>query len=860
MRPRLSRLGAGALLGVLLIAGALSSLYAARTLRRGIPAWSTDQQADRIVVVRTSHDDLDAAVRVQDEIIAADGVGLSTIFDLRQAIERVPEGERLRLLLRRDGRLLERQVPLETTLWFAFSVVSGQAVSWLFLLCGVVVFLLRPEEKQAVLLALLFSLFPKIGVVSVPFAAPVAVRLLEVVSTSASVAFWPVFLHFFLVFPQRSRWLDRCPSAERWIYLPALGVLLPLVGTFSAASVLDPSWAFAFVRGVRSLELVYLAIASGSILLGLAGLVASFRRAERRDRRRLKVVVAGSLAGLLPMLAAVLVLVALGPSRLSRDTIRAIAVCVMVSLPLFPLSFAYAIVRHQVIPVRVILRRGVRYVLVSRGFALVQVLAVVGVIALLLSGHRAALIDSFGPRMDIVVTVVVGGLCAAGLGVLNRRIGGAIDRRFFRETYDSRRILSDLAEGVRQVALPGEVLSLAVRRIQDALHTEGVLAFLRDAASAGHRWSVHSPRAEGRAALATDAPRLWVLPDTDPLVERLRSSLLPISLDPPLPEKGVAKPSAVEAALREEGVALLLPLPVRQELIGVLALGPRLGDLPFSREDRELLRGVAWQVGLALDSARVAQRMAEEERLRYELTVASEVQRRLFPSEVPRLRRVNLAGACLPALEVGGDYYDFLMLGEGRLGIAVADVSGKGISAAIIMSIVQASLRSQLAAGQVPLSDLVASMNRLLLRSTAPNSFASFFYGQLDENTGHLAYVNAGLNPPLLFRAANGRPAERLWTGGLVIGAVAETEYRAEEVKLDPGDVLVAYTDGMTEAFDAEGRDFGEQRLEGAVAQALTLSAEAIRDQVLAKVQAFCGEAPQHDDMTLVVAKFGGAE
>jgi sigma-B regulation protein RsbU (phosphoserine phosphatase) len=282
-----------------------------------------------------------------------------------------------------------------------------------------------------------------------------------------------------------------------------------------------------------------------------------------------------------------------------------------------------------------------------------------------------------------------------------------------------------------------------------------------------------------------------------------------------------------------------------------------------------------------IENSRLVRRMAEEERLRREVEIASAVQRRLFPEAPPEIEHLDIAGLCQPAQGVGGDYYDFLPLRDGRLGIAVADVAGKGLSAALLMSIVQASLRSQAGSGDGPLSELVSSMNRLLYRSTERNSFASFFYAQFEEDTRRLTYVNAGHNPPMLFRrglegslvpvAVRARavvagalavqaPDEEanvvlLRSGGLVIGAVATATYEEQSLQLAAGDVLVLYTDGVTESFNAQWQEFGEERLRTAAAASLHLPAAGLASTIMDRVHEWRGDAPQHDDITLVVAK-----
>jgi sigma-B regulation protein RsbU (phosphoserine phosphatase) len=323
-----------------------------------------------------------------------------------------------------------------------------------------------------------------------------------------------------------------------------------------------------------------------------------------------------------------------------------------------------------------------------------------------------------------------------------------------------------------------------------------------------------------------------------------------------------------------------LPVATKEELLGVISLGPRLGDLPFSREDKQLLMAVAWQMAFAVENTRLVQQAAEEERLRHELDIATTVQRRLFPERPPDVKSLELAGVCHPARGVGGDYYDFILLEPGKVGIAVADVAGKGISAALLMSTVQASLRSQAPSVNGNLIELVSSMNRLLHTSTDAASYATFFYAQFDEVTGFLTYVNAGHNPPILLRAVAAERAQRvgqatvaghetkvtepgskrsefnlLTKGGPIIGVFDDCEYEQETIKMQSGDLLVAYTDGVTEAYNSDEEEFGEKRLRRIISESADLSAQRLTERIVESVRDWCRDTPLQDDLTLVVMK-----
>jgi sigma-B regulation protein RsbU (phosphoserine phosphatase) len=249
-----------------------------------------------------------------------------------------------------------------------------------------------------------------------------------------------------------------------------------------------------------------------------------------------------------------------------------------------------------------------------------------------------------------------------------------------------------------------------------------------------------------------------------------------------------------------------------------------------------------------------------------------------------------MSGVCIQARGVGGDYYDYFTHGSGRVGMAIADVAGKGIAAALRMSTVQALLRSQMLNENSRLTDVVSAMNCLLRRSASASSYVTFFLAQFNEETRTLTYVNAGHNPPILFHIGaasreneafsgikdSNRNAARmggsevvvevaecekdlpitlLTTGGPIIGSILDGPYEQETVQLESGDVLVAYTDGVTESHNSQGIEFGEERLRSLIAGSSHRTARQIVERIIATVKNWQGAAPQYDDITLIVAK-----
>jgi sigma-B regulation protein RsbU (phosphoserine phosphatase) len=311
------------------------------------------------------------------------------------------------------------------------------------------------------------------------------------------------------------------------------------------------------------------------------------------------------------------------------------------------------------------------------------------------------------------------------------------------------------------------------------------------------------------------------------------------------------------AALRSE---LLLPLATRNKLLGFISLGPKKSEEPYTGSDVRLLKSVAVQTGLALENAElmreITDEIAQRERLNREVEIAREVQERLFPQKLPVIAGLDYAGRCRPALWVGGDYYDFLALPEGHLGVAVGDVSGKGIAAALTMASLQAYLRGEAARAPGNLAAAVSNINRLVYEASSASRYATLFYGLYDPATGKFDYVNAGHNPPMLFHIANGQwTVTRLDVGGTVVGLLESYTYQQGSVGLTNGDILVAYTDGISEAMNAAAEEWGQECLEETIQRCKGLQAQEILQSVFAAADKFVAGASQHDDMTLVVLR-----
>jgi sigma-B regulation protein RsbU (phosphoserine phosphatase) len=550
------------------------------------------------------------------------------------------------------------------------------------------------------------------------------------------------------------------------------------------------------------------------------------------------------------------------------------------------------------ISVNFLIRRSVRYLLVSHGFRLIQAVVVLAALSFVLTGSRIAFIDQYGNRADIVASIFVTVATIALLTTLNRSVMTAIDRRFFREAYNAELILTELGEAIPTLTKTKQLVELVASKISDALHPENVTIFLDDEDAGAYVTVFSSATSRAGSALSSRLGGLVLHYDEWP-IDQLRTSVLNSvgstevdlsSQRPGLQADGV--PSDHESpTLRAVRSTLLIPIAANRRLNGLISLGQRLSDLPYAQEDKRLLLVVANQMGTFIENMKLISRMVEEERTAQEIEMAAEVQRHLFPADGLEDDALEIYGTCLPALGVGGDYYDYFHIDDRRTGIAIADVAGKGIAAALLMSTVQASLRCQLTSADRSLADVVSAMNSLLQRSTSDGGYATFFLAQFDKATRGLTYVNAGHNPPMLVRAALASPQDagellrapgthrflshravetsarlavsvaekpviRLLTmGGPIIGTFLNGPYEQETIHLQSGDILAVYTDGVTEAVNPAGVEFGEEKLRSILIESLRLAAHESAKKVIARVLEWQGHASQHDDITLIVVK-----
>jgi sigma-B regulation protein RsbU (phosphoserine phosphatase) len=297
---------------------------------------------------------------------------------------------------------------------------------------------------------------------------------------------------------------------------------------------------------------------------------------------------------------------------------------------------------------------------------------------------------------------------------------------------------------------------------------------------------------------------------------------------------------------------LAVPLGVADKVFGIIYADSPIAEGRFTEDHLKVLTTLASVAAIRVENARLVEARLERERLERELALASEIQQRFQPTAPPHVNGYELQGISFPCYEIGGDYYDFIEREDGRLVIALGDVSGKGTAAALLMSSLHAAIHAQ-SSSHDSLVATISAVNRYLADNIPANRFVTLFYAELDPQTGTLSFLNAGHNPPLIVHSAG--TVEQLASGGLPLGIKPDAEYREGRTQLQLGDVLVIYSDGVTEAVSPTGEEFGATRLYEVVARNIEASAAGIRDRIESSLTKFAQGTSAADDITLVIVK-----
>lgn len=769
-----------------------------------------------------------AGLRPGDRIVAINGRAYGSFDELFfGGLRREEPGSTNIYTVQRDGQTLELSVPTGRVGAGAVLARSGPLflVGTLYILIGALVFLMKPKAKESALFFRMTAFFG-VGIALSSPADLISPAWLYDLRFLANVLIPAAIIHLALYFPRPRAFALRRPAVASLAYLASLAI-------FALRSALAihhwnvPRLVFLLWTGYTALAILFFLASTAWNVLRDASIVA---------RLQSRVIFLGTALGFfipaLDLLSATLWHVAL-----FSDPVLGFAVF----FTLFPLSIGYTIVKHDLFAIDVIVRRTYGYVL-STAAVIAGYAALVSIANVTLGSADAAR----SPVFAIVFALVVVFLFEP----MHRRIQAFVDRTFYRQSYDYRSAIRSLSDAMTSILDPQLILkTLASAVVKEMVLENGLL--LLPAGGQGHEVAV----VEG---IDPKALALRRLAEDDALVRLVRESRSHVLRhDVTLNPAHEREREQLERSLSALSAEVVLPMLYKQELRGILALGRKKSGKLFTPEDFDLLKTMLNQAAIALENARLFRENLQKGRMEEELKIAHDIQMGMLPERPPQLRGLELAARTVPAREVGGDFYDFIEFrasASERLGLIIGDVSGKGVSAGLLMAGARSTYRVLLD-GDPPVAQVMNNANQRLQRDIRKGSFIALLYAVLDPAARRLMLCNAGQVEPIL--CAPRAAARFIDTDGdrFPLGIVADCRYEETGVELQPGSLVVFCTDGVVEAMNEAKELLGFERLLACVERHRELGAAALLEALFADVAAFVGASEPNDDMTIIVAR-----
>lgn len=788
-------------------------------------------ETKNLVVQRVREDgpNADNDIRLGDEILRVDGERVRNVNHFRYLMYAKKDLTPQQYTLSRKGEIIEVNIQYSPVPddriheKFAFLIVA-----FTFLLVGGFVFIRRSDFLGG-LFSLNCSLIAFLLTDQPAVASPYLQLFGELFHDLVIVLFPVAFLSFFLLFPDRKHKRGRKRKWLRLFILAVIPLLIYLVDCYMVVThfFLLPVSAEG-INLMMALTTLYVAV---YLIASLVIFIRNYFAAPSAQKQRLRIAITGTIVGIVPFLA-VLVWRQFSPGTSNFAEVLSVYCLTFISI-----SFAYAILKHGAIELNVFVRKSIVYAFLTGGIiaAYYMLMHLVG--------------DFFTREFSLSRTgfTVFSILILSIIFAPTRNwIQQVVDRIFYRGDYVYKEEVVQFNRLLSRKLTRDEIFQCFFERVEKLLNSSYIAIYtkLEEAAFSLEKSSGASPSLP--PAIAPDSQLIqYLAAHRIPLMaEYLYSSWEEKYLDPDS-----------RAFLSATKTAVCLPVVSPEALVGFVLLGGKRSGLPYSRADAELLQTFAELLGVVLENATLHEATIKQERLVNEVLVAQDIQLSLLPKSPPRHESLEIVGKMLSSREVGGDYFDYFQIDPAHIALAIGDVSGKGIPAAMLMFSIQALFKSLALRDRRSPREVTEELNRHLCETAKSGQFATFFYGVVDLDRSIFRYSNAGHCPPLVVKQGY---TDRLGEGGLMLGVDKESRYSEGSIHLDPEDVLCLYTDGVTEQKNEADQDFGEARLIDFMRLNRYLPTDSLQDALFDAVISF-GNGRQDDDITTVIARFKGS-
>ncbi len=779
--------------------------------------WTNEKEGMRITqIVRGGVTD-EAGIKEGDLLLKIDGRTFDTPNQAQIYINSLPEGQTARYTIRRGKQLLELDVRMIKPINF-FSIVTT-VVGLVFMVTGYLVLIFNPLKRLSryffylCVVTFIFVFFNQIS-----FQPRYLFYIFRGIQL-LSVTLWaPAILHFFSVFPSKKTIVLKYPRLFYLIYLPPV-LLVPLSLIFTQSGFILNYMIVLYI----TLSFVFLITAYGKIR-------------DTKEKRALRIILWGMFLGFAPL--GLLVLFFNFLVGLIGITVVLIGLGMMVFLPI---SFGYAVMKYGLMDVTIVIKKGIVYSITTGFFILLYMGLVVGL--------GGVLAREIGVKSEILNAFFIA-IVALALNPVKEKIQQFVDKRFYPQKYNYRKMLLGLSQDLPTLIKLDEILKKVSQTLQSAVQVKAILISVFE-----------SEREAFRIYNRTGVPEscecdfLEYSSGLSRLLAQKKSCVTFYKIEDEPEFKDFIEEELEE--IENAGLVLAIPMFMRDRLKGMILLGAKISGDIYTQEEMEILLTVAGQTAVAVENARLYLKELQQQRAEEELKIARRIQQDLLPKDPPQVKGLEIAGCSLPATEVGGDYFDYILQNHRRLLVFVGDVSGKGMPAALYMSKVQGMVQMAGSLYHSP-KDILKEVNRKIIHGIDKNSFITMLTVLFDLKKKQAIIARAG-HTPLLLKKSNREDAEVILPKGLGLGITSGEDFdrKIEEVTIpmQSKDCFVLFSDGLTEAMNPKHELFGEERVKELLNQNYNLSSQDIRNLLLSHAGNFREHEEQNDDITIVIVK-----